>query len=108
MLLPHRIKGLCAYLINTRVYISFSQEWQLLIQDTNHLLGVWQRLATHISRKSLVAEPKLTSSWRATENPLLAILKLINVPSGEDNLVFKKFCFGRDDPDKEIGRKRDC
>jgi hypothetical protein len=56
----------------------------------------------------LVAEPELTSSRRATDNLLLATLELINVPSGEDDLVFKKLCFGGGNPDKEIGRKRDC
>lgn len=93
---------------STRVYSPFSLGWQRLIQGTNCLLGAWQRLATHISWESLVAEPELTSSRWATDNLLLASLELINVPSGEDDLVFKKVCFGGDNPDKEIGGKRDC
>jgi len=56
----------------------------------------------------LVAEPELTSSRRATDNLLLATLELINIPRGEDDLVFEKFCFGGDNPYEEIGGKRDC
>jgi hypothetical protein len=80
----------------------------ILIQGIVRLLGAWQRLATHESWKSLVAEPELTSSWWATDNFLFTSLELINVPRSEDDLVFKKFCLGRDNPDKEIGGKRDC
>lgn len=101
-------KGVCAYSNDAPVYIPFSLRWQLLIQVTGRLLGAWQRLTTHISWETLIAEPKFTGSWRATKNLSLAILELINVPSGEDNLVFQKFRFGRDNPNKEIGGKRDC
>ena len=78
------------------------------MQSTGRLLGAWQRLPPHKSWESLVAEPELTSSRRTTDNLLLATLELINVPSGEDDLAFEKFCFGGGNPDKEIGRKRDC
>lgn len=108
MLSIYHSKGLCADLNNAHVYIPFSLKWQLLIQVTGRLLGAWQRLTTHISRESLIAEPKLTTSWLVTKNIPLAILELINVPSGEDNLVFQKFRFGGDNPNKEIGGKRDC
>lgn len=72
------------------------------------LLGAWQRLASHKSWESLVAKPELASSRRTTDNLLLANLELINVPSGEDDLVLEKLCFGGDNPYKEIGGKRDC
>jgi hypothetical protein len=55
----------------------------------------------------LVAEPELTSSGRATDNLVLASLELINVPSREDDLVLKEFSFGGDNPDEEVGGKRD-
>jgi|SRR3954451_5627832 hypothetical protein len=74
---------------------------------TERLLGAWQSLATHESWESLVAEPELTSSRRATDNLVLASLELINVPSREDNLVLKEFSFGGDNPDEEVGGKRD-
>ena len=71
-------------------------------------MGAWQRLATNEPGETLVAEPELTSSRRATDNLLFATLELVDVPSGEDDLVFEKPCFGRGDPDEEIGGKGDC
>lgn len=71
------------------------------------LLSAGQRLASHKSWESLVAKPELASSRRSTDNLLLATLELINVPSGEDDLVLEQLCFGGGKPHKEVGGKRD-
>ena len=95
-------------MFNQRSRSPFSLGWRPPKQSTGRLLGARQRLASHESREPLKAEPELTTSRRAADNLLLATLELINVPSGEDNLVLEKLRFGGGNPDEEVGGKRDC
>lgn len=100
------VNGSCSCLINARMY-TVQPGMVASHTETDRLLGTWQSLTTYESWESLVAEPELTSSWRATENLVLASLELIDVPRREDDLVLKEFSFGGDNPDEEVGRKRD-
>lgn len=108
MLALDYVNGICTSLIDWRVCSPFILGWRLPIEEDARLLSAWQRLASHKSWKSLVAEPEPTSSRRATDNLLLASLELINVPGSEDYLVFKEFCIDGYNPDKEVGGKGDC
>lgn len=109
---PYASTRLCKWhmysLIDWRLCSPFILGWPLPIEEDTRLLSAWQRLAAHKSRKSLVAEPELTSARRATDNLLLTSLELLNIPGSEDYLVLKEFCIEGYNPDKEVCGKGDC
>lgn len=98
--------GSCTCLNNVRAY-TVQSGMVTSHTGTNRLLGAGQSLATHETWESLVAELELTSVRWATDNLVLASLEFINIPRREDNLVLKEVSFGGDNPDEEVGRKRD-
>ena len=66
------------------------------------------RLAIHETWEPLIAKPKLTSARWSTDYFLLATLELVDIPASKNDLISEEIRFGGGNPDKEIGRKRDC